>query len=141
MAPRVIDINNNYEHERTKFDQMRPILASASTLQSAHVTTQETASTHDSKMTTLTNNSTILNMSQLLPSDTSPSKLFDIAGDIIPTISVLVHSTMKPDHPETIQECFITKNPFRTFWIQTIYEQYDKNASYRVFTQPISKLS
>ena len=30
MAPQVIDTNNKYENERSKFDQMRPILASVS---------------------------------------------------------------------------------------------------------------
>ena len=140
MAPRVTDTCNKYEHERSKFDQMRPILASASSKLSSNVTNLS-LSTSCTDNTTLPTSHTTLNTSQVLSSDDHATTIIDIAGDLVPTISVLVHYSTKPSIPTNIQDCFLTKNPLRTFWIQTIYEQYDKNASYRVFTRSISKSS
>ncbi len=57
----------------------------------------------------------------------------------VPTISVLVHASVRPKTTLNIQDCFDTNKPLRSFWIQTVYEQFDKNASYRVFTRPIKK--
>ncbi len=104
---------------------MRPILASASSIQSPHTTNPSSSSTSNTKDTILPTSHMTLNMSQVLPSDESTAKSFNIASDIVPTISVLVHLTTKPDSPENIHEYFLTENPFQTFWIQTIYEQYD----------------
>ena len=134
LAPRVIDSNNRYENERTKFDQMRPILASASISNETSIATN----TSDDP----THSSTIIpNSLHILSSDTSSvsSHLLDPAGIQVPTISVLVHSSQQPTATVNIHDCIASDNPFKSFWIQTIFEQYDKNASYRVFTRPIQR--
>ena len=74
------------------------------------------------------------------PTDTQQdSYLLDVSNENVPTISVLVHSTTRPTTTPNVQECFNSINPLRSFWIQTVYEQFDKIASYRVFTRPIKK--
>ncbi len=140
MAPQVIDTCNKYEHERSKFDQMRPILASTYPKLSSS-DTHISSSTSSTDTTTHPLSHTTINTSQVLSSDDDNTTKFDIAGDQVPTILVLVHSSTKPSIPTNIQDCFLANNPLRTFWIQTIYEQYDKNLSYRVFTRPITKAS
>ena len=129
------DTYDQYQQERTKFDQMRPILASASITTDYHPIKL--------KSTTATvNNPLIDNTSYLLPSDDHDLQdhLIDPAGSIVPTISIFVHSSAQPTTTSNIHDCFSTTNPFKLFWIQTIYKQYDKNASYRMFTRPIKKL-
>ena len=130
MAPRVIDKKNQYEEARTKFDQMRPILASASTpLYSTSSTLQSTKQT-----THINRPSETINIATQLSSDES-TNLIDPAGSVVPTISILVHSSSQPELTANINDCFNYSNPLKSFWIQTIYEQYYKNASYRVFYQ------
>ena len=141
MAPRVIDTCHKYEHERSKFDQMRPVLASVFPTTSSPNIDPSSSSTSRTNNIILPMSHTTINNNHILPSDTNNIMKFDIAGNLVPTISVLVHSSTKPSVPNNIQDCFLADNPLRTFWIQTIYEQYDKNASYRVFTRPISKTS
>ncbi len=69
------------------------------------------------------------------------TSIIDASNGIVPNISVLVHSTQRPNSTPNIQDCFDAVNPFCSFWIQTIYEQFDKNMSCRVFTSPIKKSS
>ena len=141
MAPRVIDNENNYEQERTKFDQMRPILASASSLPSSDTHSISSNASYENPQVSI---HTTINTDHTLTSDGNPSStnhIFDIAGNNVPTISVLVHSSLKPMTPTHIHECYFHTHPLRSFWIQTMYEQYDKNALYRVFTKPIPKTS
>ena len=137
MAPRVIDTKNQYEEKRTKFDQMRPIIASAlapscTSHYTMESTTQNSSTLRPSEMSNIATHLS----SKKSP---SPSTLIDPAGSIVPSISVLVHSSSQPDITTNINDCFAYTNPLKSFWIQTIYEQYDKNASYRVFTKPIPK--
>ena len=132
MAPRVTENHNKYESERSKFDQMRPILASVSDKSSLSPSNPQ-----DTIMKPLENNAT-----HVLPSDSSSihhSDLIDIAGITVPTISILVHSSIRPTITTNVQDCFHTTNPLQPFWIQTAYKQYDKNASYRVFAKPIPR--
>ena len=126
MAPRVIDTNNKYENERSKFDQMRPILASVSPHHDSSIITSSATHTAPS------------NISQVLSSD-HEEFLMDPAGTQVPTISILVHSPRQPTTTGNIHDCFASNNPHKSLWIQTIYEQFDKNASYRVFTKPIPR--
>ena len=116
---------------------MRPILASAL---APSFTSQYTIKSTAQNSSTL-RPSEINNITTHLSSDKSPypSNLIDPAGSIVPTISVLVHSSSQPEITANINDCFTYTNPLKSFWIQTIYEQYDKNASYRVFTKPIRK--
>ena len=37
------------------------------------------------------------------------------------------------------EDCFSLNNPLCSFWIQTVFEQYDKNTSYMMFTHPLPK--
>ena len=163
LAPRVIDKANNYESQRTKFDQMRPILASVTpshnhnhfdTIHHNDNDTHQSANTslplemnHTNNMTSDTsrhtyptkNLRTSTNVPPLPDTANDDILLIDPAGFIVPTISVFVHSATKPPTSPNIQDCFDGTNPLGSFWIQTAYEQYDKNASYRVFTRPIPK--
>ena len=114
MAPRVIDSDNKNEQEQVKFEQMRPILASASIadhllLKNIPIPTTRNTS---SKL------SLIVNKSNIISSDTSPSSDFflDPAGPIIPTISVLVHSSSQPSTTPNIHDCFSSSRyPLRSF--------------------------
>ncbi len=130
MAPRVIDNNNKYENERSKFDQMQPTLASVS----HHTPSSLIDSSSTQNTPTIT--STTTNISQVLSSD-QQEFLMDPAGTQVPTIFILVHSPHQPTTSGNIHDCFASENPHKSFWIQTIYEQFDKNATYRVFTKPI----
>ena len=131
MAPRVFDSNNIYEQERTKFDQLRPILASVSPTSTSPIST---VNKYPSLKQVIDPDNNLHPNSSLSP----PS--YDYAPThIVPTISTLVHSSSRPTIPTNIQDCFSISNPHRSTWIQTIFEQYDKNASYRVFTRPIQK--
>ena len=56
LAPRVINKNNQYEQERTKFDQMRPIPASVTDIED-HPTVMTTAPTKDIKSPLMINES------------------------------------------------------------------------------------
>ena len=136
LAPRVIDSNNSYEQERTKFDQLRPILASASSSPSIP-SLPSPPSCHQSPPMLIYNeaNYTLSDPQQFSPSDPTTT------GITIPTISVLVHSPSRPPLTQNVQDCFSSSNPLRSFWIQTVFEQYDKNSSYRVFTKPLPKHS
>ena len=67
--------------------------------------------------------------------------IIDASNTHVPTISILVHAAQRPPITPNIQDCFDANNPLRSFWIQTAFEQFDKNASYRVFTHPIPKTS
>ena len=129
-------MKNDYEHEQTKFDQLRPILASVSDKPSP-LLTSPTSSLSNTTPDILVDNSSI----SLTSDDTYSSDVSDyMPGVPIPTISVLVHSSSRPTLTDNVQDCFASSNPLRYFWIQTVYEQFDKNASYRVFTRPIPKL-
>ena len=137
LAPRVIDQANDYEQERTKFDQMRPILASASSLPSSN-NINLSSSQISSAIHVDPPPHTTYNDDNPLSSDHHQShenNTYDLAGATVPTISVFVHSPTKPSTPTTVHDCF--HHPLKPFWIQTIFKQYDKNASYRVFTRPL----
>ena len=158
MAPRIIDEHNKYEEQRTKFDQMRPIIAS---VDSSFIPLFSPDASNDFNLPPpLSNNidTTISSDSSTLPppslSDdhhtqpspqestfSTPDHLINASNEQVPTISVLVHATKRPPTTPNIQDCFDSSNPLRSFWIQTVYEQFDKNASYRVFTRPIKKTS
>ncbi len=84
-------------------------------------------SLHDYPTMNLHNTTNTTSFSNKTSHDNS---LIDPAGSIVPTISVFVHSATKPLTSANIQDCFDGTNPLRSFWIQTAYEQYDKNASY-----------
>ena len=63
---------------------------------------------------------TIVNHETDLPSDqsnTNNSGMVDFAGEQVPTISILVHSAIKPHITNNIFDCFDSTNPIRTFWI------------------------
>ena len=151
MAPRIIDENNKYEEQRSKFDQMRPILASTLTAQTSHPSSPDNPTTI--LQHSISHNSNTILPSNVLPDFPNPDStrtntpidiqqddyMLDLSNENVPTISVLVHSTTRPYTTPNIQECFDPNNPLRSFWIQTVYEQFDKNASYRVFTRPIKK--
>ena len=149
MAPRVIDNNNRYEEQRTKFDQMRPIIASTTTSTNSQIGQEECHHPQHGMITTI-NTDTTLSSDKSTPVhpthntnaqesiEPSPATIYD-SNEYVPTISVLVHSSIRPTTTPNIQDCFDTTNPLRSFWIQTVYEQFDKNASYRVFTRPIKK--
>ena len=133
MAPRILDDHNKYEEQRSKFDQMRPILASATT------TLPQQSDTHIQPhlcKPPSSNPDTTLSSDVPLPRD---PHIIDASHGYVPTISVLVHYPTRPTTTPNIQDCFDTTNPLKSFWIQTVYEQFDKNASYRVFTRPIKK--
>ena len=115
---------------------MRPILASVSNQPSLSLSLSS-STPPSTNMKTLENNTT-----HILTSNTPSihhSNLIDIAGLIVPSISILVYSSIRPTITTNVQDCFNTTNPLQPFWIQTAYEQYDKNASYRVFTKPTPK--
>ena len=134
LAPRVINKNNQYEQERTKFDQMRPIPASVTDIED-HPTVMTTAPTKDIK------SPLIINESLLLTSDETELQdhIIDPSGSITPTISIFFHSSVQPTLTNNIHDCFAYDNLHKSFWIQSFYEQYDKNASYQVFTKPFKK--
>ncbi len=132
MAPQVVDNNNKYETERSKFDQMRPILASVSQDTDNNLITSSPTPQTPQMTSTTTNISRVLSSEQ-------HDFLMDPAGPQVPTISILVHSPHQPTTSGNIHDCFALDNPHKSFWIQTIYEQFDKNASYRVFTKPIPR--
>ena len=138
LAPRVIDQNNKYEQERTKFDQLRPILASASSSEQHPPfipLSTTTYSSNEPSSILITNSSNTTSSDDIIFPDSDMN-----SNDLhIPTISVLVHTPLKPVITSNIQDCFATNSPHRSFWLQTVYEKYDKNASYRVFTQPLPK--
>ena len=152
MAPQVIDDNNKYEEQRSKFDQLRPILAlvTSSQIQNIKFTSSNTTplNPHIS-----INTDTRLSSNLQTPTPTSTNvpttstqnfhntTIIDATNASVPTIPVLVHCQQQPTLTPNIQDYFDTKNPIRLFWIQTVYEQFDKNASYRVFTRPIQKSS
>ena len=126
---------------------MRPILELAT---SSHTNVLQTTSLHQSNHQRISTNiethlssdpPTLNTMSTDRSTQQDKSPIIDVTNGIVPTISVLVHSTHKPTITLNIQDCFDTTNPIRTFWIQTVYEQFDKNASYRVFTRPMPKSS
>ena len=122
MAPRVIDNNNKYEEQCTKFDQMRPIIASATMLQNIQINQDKLAHTHNIRQNTTNNND------NTLPSDDSNKvhAMFHITdNEFVPTISVLVHAAIRPKTTPNIQDCFDTNNALRSFWIQTVFEQFD----------------
>ncbi len=133
MAPSVIDTHNRYENKRSEFDQMRPILASVSPNHNPSPLTSSYT------QNTSIHTSTTTNTSQILSSDQHNQQeyLLDPAGIQVPTISILVHSPHQPTTSGNIHECFASNNHLKSFWIQNIYEQFDKNASYCVFTKPI----
>ena len=128
MAPRVIDHNNKYEEQRTKFDQMRPIIASATTLPMSRIKQDEHPTLHHKQKTTI-NTDTILqsDISGETPTtlDTNAqenkqgSTTMTESTEYIPTISVLVHLSIRPTTTSNIQNCFDSTNPLRSFWIQT----------------------
>ena len=150
MAPRVIDDHNKYEEQRSKFDQMRPILASVILTQEQQIKSPknppaqpQTSTTTDTTLPSDNKRPDTINTyptSTTIPPHDSPSQTnIDFTNNIVPTISVLVHYPHRPHITPNIQDCFDSKNPLRSFWIQTVYEQFDKNASYRVFTRPMKK--
>ena len=97
-----------YEELRTKFDQLRPVIAS---------NVCDTSTSH-------TNTPTTSQTMTLIPLS------------YIPTVAILTHSALKPTTHKNIMECFKPTNPHSAQWKYTVYQQYDKNASYRVFTKP-----
>ncbi len=97
----------NYEELRSKFDQLRPVIAY--TKPHTPNPTQEQCNT----------NPPLLHSQQH-----------------IPTVSILTHSAVKPIAHKNIMQCFQPDNPHSTQWRYTAFHQYDKNASYRVFTKP-----
>ena len=99
----------NYEQLRTKFDQLRPVIAANNTNSN-----QSSNSTHT-----------------LHPENTN-----DVLTPIAPTVAILTHSPVKPIPHKNVMECFNINNPHHAQWKYTAFEQYDKNASYRVFTKP-----
>ena len=60
-----------------------------------------------------------------------------ILGYGIPTIHYLTDSVEKPPCPMNGLDCFDPTNTHHIQWKETVFEQYDKNASYKVFTKPI----
>ena len=54
----------------------------------------------------------------------------------VPTVAILTHSAIKPTAHTNIMDCFKPTNPHSAQWKYTAFQQYDKNASYRVFTRP-----
>ena len=137
---------------------MRPILASVApshdhnNLETIHHNINNHQSTENNlpletnHTNALTSDTCHLNTKQTPPNASAISEpinnnnfLLDPASSLVPTISVFVHSATKPPTSANIQDCFDRTNPLRSFWIQTAYEQYDKNASYRVFTRPVPK--
>ncbi len=103
MSKREATKPTNYEELRTKFDQIRPVIAS-----------NEQSSTPD-KITNIYTSSPNIH---------------------IPTVAILTHSAIKPKISKNIMECFDPNNPHSTQWKHSTFQQYDKNASYRVFTKP-----
>ena len=95
----------HYEELRTKFDQLRPVIASK---------------TQDSTSTNIHNN--------------NPDNIHHQTDT--PTVAILTHSPIKPIPHKNIMDCFKPTNPHYAQWKYTAFEQYDKNASYRVFTKP-----
>ena len=109
---------DSYETQRTKFDQIQPVIASGS-FQPHTDFSLPLNSTH-----TVDNSETFFDVNCLI-------------GQSIPTISFLTHSVHKPSCPSNALECFQPTNPHSTQWKETAFEQYDKNCTYRVFTKPI----
>ncbi len=72
MAPRVIDSDNKNEQEQVKFEQMRPILASASIADHLLLKNIPIPTTRN----TSSRSSLIVNKSNIISSDTSPSSDF-----------------------------------------------------------------
>ena len=101
----------NYEELRTKFDQMRPVIA--------------TVTSPDSN----NHNNLPINLNKSKPQSDTPIIH-------IPTVAILTHSTIKPIAHKNIMDCFNPKNPHYSQWKYTAFNQYDKNASYRVFSKP-----
>ena len=99
--------SSDLEELRTKFDQIRPVIAT--------------------------------NTSQSLPKecqDIPPTIETSEDLDNIPTVAILTHSPIKPTAHKNIMEYFDYNNPHAAQWRHTAFTQYDKNASYRVFTKP-----
>ena len=57
-------------------------------------------------------------------------------SDYIPTVSILTHSPINPTPHKNIMKCFEPNNPHAAHWKHTAFMQYDKNASYCIFTKP-----
>ncbi len=93
----------NYEELRTKFDQIRPVIA-----------------TNAQECTTNKNDH------QGIKYSTTHT----------PTVAILTHSSIKPKITKNIMDCFDPSNPHSTQWKFSAFQQYNKNASYRVFTKP-----
>ena len=99
--------HTNYEELRTKFDQLRPAIASNADQPSIPLSPNLTTNTSTSDSTSNT-----------------------------PTVAILTHSPIKPIPHKNVMKCFEPSNPHATQWRHTAFTQYDKNASYRVFTRP-----
>ena len=99
--------STNYEELRTKFEQIRPVIAN-------HTTESDDI---------LSTNYDDHNTTDDIPTET-------------PTVAILTHSAVKPVEHKNIMECFHPTNPHQAQWRYTVFEQYDKNASYRVFSKP-----
>ena len=98
----------NYEKLRTKFDQLRPVIATNADCPSS------IKQTHTS----------------------IPRDLQTVPLQHIPTVAILTHSAVKPVIHKNIMDCFKPNNPHNAQWKYTVFQQYNKNASYRVFTKP-----
>ena len=107
----------SYSTQRTKFDQIRPVIAT------------ESIPMDDSESTNIPN--------KIYTSTDTYQDLDTILGYGIPTIHYLTHSVEKPSRPMNGLDCFDPTNTHHIQWKETIFEQYDKNASYQVFTKPI----
>ena len=99
--------STHYEELWTKFDQLRPVIA-----------TNEVQDTHISKQLS------------------THSNLTTDFLQYVPTVSILTHFPLKPIAHKNILDCFDKTNPHQAQWKHTAFSQYDKNASYRVFTKP-----
>jgi hypothetical protein len=119
--------SEHYEELRLKFDQLRPIISTATpiTPNTKQFPSFPTDSSHTSTCTsTPYQEPTALTVPSFLP------------PDLDPTVSLLIHSAEKPVG-DNIYTCLRPSNPMVTQWLQCVYEQYDKNASFRVFTKPL----
>ncbi len=130
---------------------MRPIIASANNLitpsndinhQDIHSHTTNKPVTDNIDTTMESDNPPLSQLTTTYPNHAIPPQhTISASHNHVPTISVLVHSAIRPTTTANIQDCFDATNPLRSSWIQTVYEQFDKNASYKVFTRPIKKTS
>ena len=100
---------------------MRPILALVT---SSHTNVLQTTSLNQTNQQHISTNTdtylssdppTLNTTSTDKPTQQDQSPIIDVTNGIVPTISVLVHSSHKPTITSNIQDCFDTTNPTRTF--------------------------